>query len=64
MSRLGKFVALGLFLFNTRSSWSLRPPAPAAAWSKTVKMILQQDRGGRKRAVASATTSILRKAWK
>jgi hypothetical protein len=29
------------------SSWSLRPPAPAAAWSKTVKIILQQDRGGR-----------------
>jgi hypothetical protein len=47
MSRLGRFVALGLPLFNTRSSWSLRPPAPAAAWSKTVKIILQQDRGGR-----------------
>ncbi len=29
------------------SSWSLRPPAPAAAWSKTVNIILQQDRGGR-----------------
>ena len=47
MSRLGRFVALGLPLFNTRSSWSLRPPAPAAAWSKTVNIILQQDRGGR-----------------
>ena len=29
------------------SSWSLRPPAPAAACSKTVNIILQQDRGGR-----------------
>ena len=38
---------LGCPFFNTRSFWSLRPPAPAAAWSKTVKIILQQDRGGR-----------------
>ena len=29
-----------------RSSWSLRPPAPAAGRTKTVKIILQQDRGG------------------
>jgi hypothetical protein len=56
---------LGLPLFNTRSFWSLRPPAPAAGRTKTVKIILQQDRGGGadgERAVASATTSILHKA--
>ena len=48
------------------SSWSLRPPAPAAAWSKTLKIIFAAGQRGAdgKRAVASATTSILRKAPK
>ena len=51
---------LGCPFFNTRSFWSLRPPAPAAAWSETLKIILQQGRGGcgDERAGASATTSI------
>ncbi len=43
--------------------WSLRPPAPAAAWSETLKIILQQGRGGcGNERVAPATTSILHKA--
>ena len=59
MRRLGS-LWWGLPLFNTRSFWSLRPPAPAAAWSETLKIILQQGRGGcgDERAGASATTSI------
>ena len=66
MRRLGKFVALGLPLFNTRLL--LEPAAARSSCSMVQNSKYYFATGQRgadgKRAVASATTSILRKAPK